>query len=140
MSGGRRPLLTRKERVGAAVVTGLLLLPVPFALAGSDVALRGLFLLAGSATFLVLVNLAARLSGGKVPLLLFAAVLGVVGFALSSAFPSFVIEGGEVRPRQWPEFFRGLAYSIGLTPLAVYERTTMFRKTPGRRRDNPPKG
>ncbi len=113
---------------------------MPFVLAGSEAALRGLFLLAGSATFLVLVNLAARPSGGKVPLLLFAAVLGVVGFALSSAFPTFVIEGREARPRQWPEFFRGLLYSIGLTPLAVYERTTMFRERPGRRRDDPPKG
>jgi hypothetical protein len=102
-------------------------------------ALRGLFLLAGSAAFLVLVNLAARLCGGRAPLL-FAAVLGVVGFALSIAFPTFVIEGGEIRPRQWPELFRGLAHSIGLTPLAVYGRTTMFQRTPGRRRDDPPRG
>ena len=119
-------------------MAGLLALPVPFALMGSESAVRWLFLLAGSATVLVLANLAARFLKSRLSFGLFVIAPGLMGLVVITAFPTFVFEDGEVRTRNWPELFRGLAFGLG--PLAAYDRVPWLRKRPGRRRHNPPKG
>ena len=118
----------------------LVLLPVPFALAGSDVASATFYFLAGCTVSLILANLVSRVLKNRIPFLFFAIALAVTGLALGIAFPRYVLENGELHERYWPVFFRGIAVSIGLAPLAAYERVPWARRGPGRRRNNPPRG
>ena len=121
-------------------MVGLLLLPIPFALAGSAAALRWLWFLAGTATFLTLVNLAARLFGRVIPVVCVVVGLGLAGLVVVASFPNYVVTDTGVSPRYWPDFFRAFAFGVGAVPLAAYERVPAIRERWRRRprRKHPP--